>query len=167
MSTYIRHVTLATGHTSSIEAGDVSGETLARVGPWLAALLESGQSAPLPIAAVAEFTATASVASGGLLVTISGPAVQSGPLAGKAPPLVSLGVAARSRQSAPMWDMLTSPTLRAQGMAVKAKSAPPAPWAAVAIYPTITMHLAALEWLGDLERCIAWAWVNGGCNAKT
>ncbi len=77
-------------------------------------------------------------------------------MAGHGPPLVTLGVAKSSRQSAVLWPLMNGPTMPV----VKAHTkCPDAPWLAVAIWPTIVMHSEALEWLGDLERCIAWAWM--------
>lgn len=154
--TYLNHLTLATGHTTRIHAGDVTGEALARVGPWLAVLVESGQPAPLPVSGLSAYTGHAIVIDGALICTISGPAPADGPMAGKAPPLVSVGVAIRSRHGAALWPLLTGsvmPPVRA-GL-----QRPGEPWAAVAIWPTIALHPQALEWLGDMERCIAWAWM--------
>ena len=34
-----------------------------------------------------------------------------------------------------------------------------APWLAVITHPTLAAHLGATEWLGDFERCVAWAWI--------
>lgn len=151
---YITHITLNTGHTSRIQQGDVSGETLARVGPWLSALVDSGQPAPLPVAALSQYTALALVLDGALVVTISGQVLTSGPMAGKAPPLVSVGVAKKSRHDH-LWGLLTGPVMPPSAPGIKR---PQSPWCSVVIYPTIAMHTDALEWIGDLERCIAWAW---------
>jgi len=153
---HITHLTLATGHTTRIERGDVAGETLARVAPWLAALVASGQSAPLPVAELAHYSATAFVASGALVITICGVAPTTGRMAGVPPPLATMGVAKRSRHGAALWPLLGA----AHMPAIKPGLVRPGePWCAVAIWPTITRHLDALDWLGDLERCIAWAWV--------
>lgn len=154
---YIKHLTLQTGHTSRINPGDVSGEALARVGPWLAALVESGQSAPLPVSGLADYTGQAAVFDGALICTISGPAPQYGPMAGKAPPLVSIGVAARSRHGAALWPLMTGPVMPPAKPGI---NRPGEPWAAVAIWPTIALYPCAIDWMGDLERCIAWAWAN-------
>lgn len=154
--TYITHITLASGHTSRIKQGDVSGEALARVGPWLAGLVESGKSMPLPVSGLANYTAHASVFDGALIVTISGPTVATGPMAGKAPPLVSVGVAKKSRHNH-LWGLLTGPVMPPAKTGI---ARPQSPWCGVVIHPTIAMHLDALEWLGDFERCIAWAWCN-------
>jgi hypothetical protein len=34
-----------------------------------------------------------------------------------------------------------------------------APWAGVILWPAMAAHTDALAWSGDLERCIALAWV--------
>ncbi len=141
---YIHHITLNTGHASRIRPGDVSGETLARVGPWLAALGKSGLSAPLPVSALADYTAHATAQDGALAVTISAPSGL---------PLVTLGVAARSRHAVELWDGLAS-------LAKADVKRPTAPWCAVVLWPALAAHPDAAEWLGDLERCIALAWVN-------
>lgn len=153
---HINHLTLSTGHISRIQRGDVAGETLARNAPWLAALVQSGTSAPLPVAALAQYNAVAFVADGALVITICGMAPTTGRMAGVPPPLVTLGVAKRSRHGAALWPLLGAahmPPIKA-GL-----QRPSEPWCAVAVWPIITRHLDALQWLGELERCIAWAWV--------
>ncbi len=142
---YIHHITLNTGHASRIRPGDVSGETLARVGPWLAALVQSGQSAPLPVSDLADYTAHATAQNGALVVTISAPAGL---------PLVTMGVAVRSRHAIELWDGLV------QLAKANKPQRPSAPWAAVVLWPSLSAHPEAAEWLGDLERCVAWAWRN-------
>lgn len=152
---YLNHITLSTGHTRCIQPGDVSGETLARVGPWLAALVDSGKPAPLPVSLLSGYSAQAEVFEGALIVTLSGPPPTDGPMAGKAPPLVSIGVAQRSRHGSALWPLMTGPVMP------KAKPGlqrPAEPWCAVAIWPTLALYPSAADWLGDLERCIAWAW---------
>lgn len=153
---YLQHITLTTGHVTRIQRGDVTGETLARVGPWLAVLVESGAPAPLPVSEMADYGALAVVIGGALIVTISGPNLADGPMAGKAPPLVSIGIAERSRQGADLWSIMTGPVMPAPKQGLQR---PPEPWCAVAIWPTIALHPDCLAWIGDLERCIAWAWL--------
>lgn len=153
---FLNHITLSTGHIRRSPRAEVSGETLARVSPWLAALLESSQSAPLPVSGLSDYAAIAQVFDGGLIVTISGPAPTSVPMDGKAPPLISMGVAKRSRHGEALWALMTGPVMPPVHPGLQR---PGEPWAAVAIWPTIALHPDALEWLGDLERCIAWAWL--------
>ncbi len=140
-----------TGDITRIERGDVDGETLGRVAPWLAALVASGKAAPLPVAALARYSALAYVADGALIITISGVAPAKGPMAGKTPPLVTMGVAKRSRQGAALWPLLSAPHMPEVKRGVER---PAEPWCAVAIWPTIMRHPDSLSWLGDLERCI-------------
>lgn len=154
--TYINHITLQTGHTRRSDRAEVSGETLARVGPWLAALVESGQPAPLPVSGLADYTGHATVLDGALIVTISGPAPTDGPMAGKSPPLISMGVAQRSRHGAALWPLMTGTVMPPAKPSVQR---PGEPWAAVAIWPTAALYPESAQWLGDLERCIAWAWM--------
>lgn len=149
---HIAHLTLQTGHTRRIKAGEVPGEVLARVRPWLAALVASGRAMPLPVAAWSEYCALALVQDGGLVVTISGPPLPDG--RGR-PPLVSLGVARRSRHGAVLWPLMTGPVMPAPAHGV---TRPPEPWCAAAIWPSAYLAPDSAVWLGDLERCIAWAW---------
>jgi hypothetical protein len=147
---------LSTGHLRRSPRDEVDGETLARVAPWLAAAVEPGQAMPLPVSALARYTALAAVLDGSLLVTISGPPQAGGPMRGTAPPLVTLGVAQRSRHGAALWPLLTGPHMPPAKPGVVQ---PAAPWCGVVLWPTIMLHPNAMEWIGDLERCIAWAWI--------
>lgn len=149
---YIEHLTLSTGHLSRIERGDVSGETLGRVAPWLGAIVESGKYAPLPVSGLAQFGASAAVYDGALVVTIFG---ESGVEGVDRAPLVTLGVARRHRHGPELWALLRKPGMPRSKDDL---SKPQEPWGAAIIWPTIALHMEALEWLGDLERCICWAW---------
>ncbi len=42
--------------------------------------------------------------------------------------------------------------------AISKDNEPPAPWCAVQIGTAAILHPDALSWVGDFERCIAWAW---------
>ena len=68
--------------------------------------------------------------------------------------LVTLGIAQRSREAAPLWQTMAdtfgaSPAARMSSV----------PWCAVALHPTLPMFMDAVTWLGDFERCVAWAWI--------
>lgn len=153
---YLNHTTLQTGHTRRSNRAEVSGETMARISPWLAALVESGQPAPLPVSVLSNYTGHASMIEGSLLITIGGPAPTGGPMAGKPPPLITVGVAKRSRHGATLWPLMISDVMPRAKLGIER---PGEPWAAVAIWPTIAFFPDASGWLGDLERCIAWAWL--------
>lgn len=153
---YIEHLTLATGHLRRSPRSEVAGEVMARVSPWLSALVDGGKALPLPVSELAHYTALPATYDGSLLVTISGPALTKGPMKGKGPPLVTIGVAKRPRHGDALWPLLTGPVMPPVKRGVQR---PAEPWCAVVIHPTIVMHLEASEWLGDLERCVAWAWI--------
>jgi len=153
---YINHITLNTGHMSRIQVGDVAGETLARVSPWLAALVQSGQLMPLPVSSLSAYTAHATVQDGALVLTVSGPTVtDTGPMQGMQPPLVTIGVVKKSRH-AHLWGLMT--TGAHMPPAAKGIKAPQTPWCAIAVWPSSVLCADAFEWLGDFERCVAWAW---------
>jgi len=118
--------------------------------------LLDGRSMPLPVAELADYTALATVVDGSLLVTISGPPLSAGPMRGKAPPLVTMGVAGRSRHGAALWPLLTGPRMPPARPGI---TQPAAPWCAVAVWPTLMLHPGTMDWLYTLERCIAWAWI--------
>ena len=69
-------------------------------------------------------------------------------------PLVTFGVAQRSRHSEPLWAMLLANFEHAKGL-----QQPATPWCAVIVHPSIMMHADAIGWLGDFKRCVAWAWI--------
>lgn len=154
--TYITHITLNTGHTSRIRQGDVSGEALFRVTLWLHALVQSGQLMPLPVSSLSAYTAHAAVQDGALVLTVNGPAItNAGPMLGMSPPVVSIGVAKKSRHGH-LWGLMTTgPHMPPSAPGIKA---PQTPWCAVMIWPSAQLCDNAFEWLGDFERCVALAW---------
>lgn len=73
--------------------------------PWLSALIESGGVlSPLPVSSLAKFSALATVHDGGLVATISSVPPTTGLMAGKPPPLITMGVAKRSRYAPGAWE---------------------------------------------------------------
>lgn len=141
---YIYHMALASGHTRRSPRAEVADETLALLAPWLAAAVNSGQRHPLPTAELAHYDAAVTVENGGLLVTV---------FAGD-DPLATFGVAQRSRQGGDLWALILA------HFPAKPETGKPAePWCAVALHPALIAHPDAMGWLGDFERCIAWAWI--------
>jgi hypothetical protein len=88
---------------------------------------------------------------GALVVTVYAPQ----PQVGQRPPLVTFGVAHRSRQGAALWTELLK-----VGPAAPGTREPHAPWCGVHVHPSIVGYMDALSWLGDFERCVAWAWIS-------
>lgn len=153
---YINHLTLSTGHCRRSPRDEVDDATLALLHPWLLAALSSGAIEPLPVDALSHFGARV-IKDIGLVVTLyapRGPHTPGRPHVGEWLPLVTLGVAQRSRESAELWAALVANLGAKPGTTI-----PSTPWVAVAIHDTTGGYLDALQWLGDLERCIAWAWI--------
>lgn len=144
--THLNHITLATGHNRRSPRAEVSGDTIKMLTPWLAKALAHDGAYPLPGPLGAEgYRADLSVEHGALLCTLS---------VDPARPLLTFGVAARSRQSGELWAMMC-----AQFGAADALVAPGTPWCAVALHPEIASRPDALGWAADFERSMAWAWI--------
>lgn len=153
---YINHLTLTTGRNARTSRADVADEALAVVAPWLQSIVNTGQKSPLPVPEISHFSAIAYVQDGGLIVTVYG---QSGPHHPGQPansdiPLVTFGVAQRSRHSEPLWAMLLANFDHPEGI-----KQPATPWCAVVMHPSIMAHTDAIGWLADFERSVAWAWI--------
>lgn len=156
-SPYINHITLSTGHTRRSPRNEVGDEPLRLLVPWLNDMLVGQIPLPLPVPNLYHYSASATVDGGGLVCTIWGPAgphTPGLPYAGEAIPIITLGVAQRSRHGEDLWARMVANF----GAAASAKC-PSEPWCAVALHPGMAMYPDSSEWLGDLERCIAWAWI--------
>lgn len=155
-SPYLIHITLTTGDSRKSPRSEVGDDTLALVAPWLAEILSSGDQRPLPAQELAHFSASATVQDGGLVCTLWAPAGPHHP--GRAAPgrlpMVTFGVAQRSRQGADLWALLV-----AQFGAVPGIRKPAEPWCGVVVHEAAGAYRGDLHWVGDFERCVAWAWI--------
>ena len=142
---YINHITLSTGHNRQSPRQEVGADTVAWLRPWLDRLLAIGVPLPLPEPSLARYSASAHIEQGGLVMTV---------FAG-ADAIVTFAVAGRSRQSAPLWSCMIAQHSAAPGL-----TAPATPWIAVAVREGLAAHREAAEWLGDFERCVAWAFLS-------
>jgi len=157
-SPYLAHLTLTTGHLRRSYREEVGDEALALLAPWLATAIRTGAREPLPVPSLAHFAATAAVEDGALICTVWGPPHSQQTAAAANPdmavPLITLGVAQRSRQAAALWPLLLAMPGSASGV-----RRPEPPWCAVSLQPGLLLHPTASDWLGDFERCVAWAWI--------
>ncbi len=154
---YINHITLSTGHIARTSREDVAPDVTKLLAGWLPDTISSGKAHPLPVAELSHISAHVFVQDGALVVTVSapvGPHTQGKPHTGQAMPLVTFGVAQRSRQGAPLWDMLIMAFGCKPGL-----QPPDTPYCAVVVHPGIAVYAGPVEWLGDFERCCAWAWI--------
>lgn len=104
----MNHITLTTGHIRRSPRAEVDDATLAVLSPWIAANINSGVIVPLPAASLSHYAAKL-INEVGLVTTVYaplGPHVAGQPHTGRFAPLVTFGVAQRSRESKPLWDML-------------------------------------------------------------
>lgn len=73
-------------------------------------------------------------------------------------PLLTLGVCAETAESAALWQALhREATLP---LATDPARPPAAPWCAVRIELGALPYLETMAWVGDFERCLAWAWID-------
>ncbi len=146
----IAHITMTTGDVARQGREAIAEDVMAEVVPWLASALASGQRAPIP-AVPGGYSALALQHDGALIVTVYGPT----PELGEPMPLATFGVATSARHATPLWDML----VQSQPGVRPGLRQPATPWCAVVPYLSLLLHAEAVSWLGDFERCAAWAWV--------
>lgn len=153
---YLEHLTLLTGDTRRSWREDVPDDVLDLLRPLLDRAIATGGHVPLPDVVSPRCTITAVAARArALLVTVWGPPAVYGVPASPTP-LVTIGVAPTSLASAELWRRMAPGGGEEQ---LPQPDAPSVPWLAVKLHDTATLWPEALSWLGDFERCLAWAWV--------
>lgn len=156
---YIEHLTLTTGHSRRCWREEVADNVLELLRPLIDQAvrpsIKTGRYVPLPNVVSPRCTITATTGRGrALLVTIWAPPVQGG----TAPtPLVTLGVAPTSLAGAELWRQMVPGGGEEQ---MPRPAAPAVPWCAVQMHDSAALWPEAMSWLGDFERCLAWAWVD-------
>lgn len=151
MARYIHHVTLTTGACGRSWRHEISPEAMHVVAAMLDAVLverEVGIPATDP-------PCTVSVTAEGrcMIATVYGPDYQR-----MRTPLATFGVAAKARCGAPLWRVMHHHAVGV--IATREDERPNEPWCAVRLEPGIAIHESAAHWLGDFERCLAWAWLD-------
>lgn len=163
MSRYLHHVTLTTGHSRRSYRDEVDDDVV----EICSSILDDALADPrrhVEIPACYGCTLTATAEGGALIVTVWGPPTEVRTLGLQRPPLATFGVAERSRHGARLWRVLH----QAQGANVQTspEQRPPEPWVAARIEIGIVMlgdqAEVIMPIIGDLERCLAWAWIERG-----
>ncbi|GKS87138.1 hypothetical protein AVMA1855_23320 [Acidovorax sp. SUPP1855] len=141
---------MTTGDSVHSRRDQIADATIAACAAWTDKALASGKPEPL-FAPVADYAAQALRAEGALVVTVFGRA----PQVGKRVPLVTFGVAQRSRQAERLWRLMM------QGVysPVPHLARPPVPWCAAGVYASAASDMEALSWIGQFEQAVAWAWI--------
>lgn len=148
MNKFIRHITLTTGHARDSFPGEVSPEAIAACRQIIDQIIGGTISEPASIPGTGcHITGRAS--SKCLLATVW--------YRGEQRPLCTIAVAAHSRCGAKLWRDLH--TWGETSVVTDPDRCPPEPWVAAALYSGIESHMEAAHWLGDFERCLAWAWL--------
>lgn len=134
----MQHVTLTTGDTRWSPRAEVDDRLMGLLVDHLAALLHG--RAPVP--SLPEWTAHGTREHNVLVATLEY----------QGAPILSFAVVPADGDAAAIARLLGSPG---------APIATPGPWCLVRLYPTIAaLDRADLGWLGDYERCLAWAWLD-------
>ena len=146
MPGYLRHLTLNTGDQRDSYRDEVSDEVIALLRPLLERAVTGG-CVEIPGLST-PCTMTGGVGRGrALLVTISGPETEGGIL----PPLLQVAVAGSSLASATLW--------REWVKRERDDRTPTPPWCVSRIMVGSALHMDVMAELGDVARCIAWAWL--------
>lgn len=137
---FLRHLTIDTGHVRDSYRAEVGDEVVAVLRPLLDRA-DAGERVPIPGTDPPTHMRAQRTRDRGLRVWLE---------AGD-DPLVDIAIAPSSLSGAVLWSVLE-------------QSGPPpsAPWCAVALRGGLMSHPQAMGWLGDLERCLAWAWIDRG-----
>lgn len=144
----IQHITLTTGHVRHTPRREVTDATLRVMGDLLARMLASER--PVPVPHVGPYSISGAASGGGLsaIIWANGPPPE---------PITTIGVAPQPDGSATLWNSLhqglTTP------VATDPERCPAAPWVAAGLHAAAVKYPDAIGWLGDFERCLAWAWI--------
>ena len=145
------HITLNTGHSSRPTRDAVDADVLSRVEWDLRSRIvppRLGTQQPILHFGAHGYIALTLTKGETLTQTVTG---------GDGAPLVTFGVAPGPSPDADvMWNILLD-VARAQPGASVPRSMPRSPWCAVVIWSSIALHPKAVTWLGDYERCVAFA----------
>lgn len=151
----LAHLTLATGHLRASPRHEVRDDTIAVCAALFPVLLDPTTMAPtasIPGVPNPYYLAASRVGGNGLLCLV----LRDTP----SESIATFGVAPDESSAPALWDELHA---CAHDVPVTTGLAlPPAPWCAVALHRGVVHHHRALEWLGDFERCVAWAWIERG-----
>jgi hypothetical protein len=148
--TYLNHITVSTGHTRRSPRAEVAGETIAVLQAWIKSAVAYIDPYPLPGplgARVDGFAAEVSVVDGALICVVC----DGTPLRQD---LVTIAVAPRSRHAVAAWSAITAIPGAQTGL-----QAPAAPFCAAALHDAYRRQFGGSAWIGDFERCLAWAWI--------
>lgn len=149
---YINHVTLNSGSVAQQRRSDIEDEVISSLSDVLDAML---QGSKVPIPGCPGYFVYGVNQGPNLIATICAGDPQDRKTW---VPLVTTGVAVKSRSARKLWDLLhkdpNTPVVTDPGQW------PPVPFVADRIESLDTDHLEAFAWTGDFCRSLAWAWAD-------
>ena len=157
--TYLRHVTLTTGHSRRSSRAECSDRLIAELRPIVAECERAGVAelpSPTGLMQLRRIVESDRPSRHVAIWSISEP---------QGPALVTLALAMTDRAGAGVWRALHAGHREPIALASDPTTPPPAPWLAVSLHVPafVPAPHPALEWLGDAGRCIAWAWIEEAC----
>ena len=143
---YLNHIVLSTGHTRRSYRSEVTDDVISMLRPVVLALRQDQR----PNLSIPDYW-------------INGPAMGHACVIwtiwhSDGSPIATIGLANRSRCGAQIWRALHEMETPDK-IATHPGDVPAAPWLAVRLHIGASMHLDCMEWLGDFQRCFAWAWI--------
>lgn len=147
--TFLRHVTITTGHTRDSYRSEVSDDAIRVCRQLLDVAIEGEEDGVrVPIPNMPGITMAATATRKSCLLTLMRDDL----------PLVQIGIATHSRSGASLWRVLTE--VNPGGGAIKIDRCPPEPWVAARLEPGIvTCSHDIVSMFGDLERVLGWAFI--------
>lgn len=143
--THIRHVTLTTASTRDSLPGEAGADARRALRPVIEQAL-TGRPAAVP--GIEGYTIAGGDGGRCIALTVYGP-----------PPdqlqVLTVAVALHSRCGSPLWRRLHS---LGDPVATDPEAVPPEPWVADLLHAGALASPQALEWTGDLSRCLAWTY---------
>jgi len=147
---HVLHVTLTTGHRRLSHREEISAAALAACSEILDAIARPGVDSPsVAVPGQPGYRVAGSVSGRCCVLTVHHDDTRE--------PVCTIGIAAHSRCGAGLWRELHR--WGSLPVATDPERCPPEPWVAAALAAGIAAHPEAARWLGDFERCLAWAWV--------
>jgi hypothetical protein len=150
MGIHMIHLTITTGHSRYSPRDECDRRSLALCQDVLVPALVARQQAPLPH--LAPYYLTGAADGGWLVATLW----CDGPGIGRAP--IATWWTAADAAASGMWD---SCVVRHCASVGRMQPRPDTtPWVAAWVEVGAALYPDAMAWVGDLERCLAWAWVD-------
>ena len=139
---FIHHVTLNSGHARPSPRAEVADHVVSALQPLVAAEAET----TLPILDTS-YNLHIKRNDGAYLAVVEDDEATS---------LITVAISRRNRNGAALWRSLH---VWPGELATRADLPPDAPWLAARIEPDGFADSELLTWVGDFERCLAWAWL--------